>query len=305
MSLIQNNLFENIDSELIISNIVPYLKMKEVLMFVLCSKKYLEFQNDAFIANVKNNMFLNHYLSVRKLDFIPIIEKSSFEKCQFLTVFDNISHEDKICDESILRIDLSKKNSFHKNQTTIDSTFELFKILMCLTMFHMKKQYKNMITLNMLDYFQDIYNIKNNEIFDKSLDIFQKFIESRDTVLWFSSNINLYNIYETINLINDDGNNDLLKKTIISFEPNNIAMVEYNHMNTISVLMFIFNNLDSIECKIYICSYILKYMNMIILNYQNMSLNINMVDVDYMYETSAKLDYFKKNTMKNLSNLSY
>ena len=76
--------------------------MKEVLMFVLCSKKYLEVQNDAFIVNVKNNMFLNHYLSVRKLDFIPIIEKSSFEKCQFLTVFDNISHEDKICDESIL-----------------------------------------------------------------------------------------------------------------------------------------------------------------------------------------------------------
>lgn len=302
MSLIKNNHFENIDYELIISNIVPYLKMKEVLMFVLCSKKYLEFQNDAFIVNVKNNMFLNHYLSVRKLDFISIIDKSSFKKCQFLTIFDNISHEDKICDEGIWEIDLTKNISFHQNQTTIDSTFELFKILMCLTMFHMKTQYKNMITLNMLDYFQDIFNIKNNEIFDNSHDIFLKFIRNRDTVLWFSSNINLYNIYETINLINDDGNNDLLKKTIRSFEPNNIAMVDYNHMNTISVLMFIFNNLDSIECKIYICSYILNYMNMVILNYQNMSLN--MVDVDYLYETSAKLDYFKKDTIKNLSNLS-
>ena len=297
MSLIQNNLFENIDYELIISNIVPYLKMKEVLMFVLCSKKYLEFQNDAFIVNVKNNMFLNHYLSVRKLDFIPIVEKSSFKKCQFLTIFDNISHEDKICDESILKIDLSKNISFHKNQTTIDSTFELFKILMCLTMFHMKKQYKNMITLNMLDYFQDIYNIKNNEIFDKSHDIFLKFIRNRDTVLWFSSNINLYNIYETINLLSDD--NGLLKKTIKSFEPNNIITVDYNHMNTISVLMFIFNNLDSIECKIYICSYILKYKNMMILNRQNM------VDVDYLYETSAKLNFFKNETIKHLSNQLY
>jgi hypothetical protein len=297
MSLIQNNLFENIDYELIISNIVPYLKMKEVLMFVLCSKKYLEFQNDAFIVHVKNNMFLNHYLSVRKLDFIPIVEKSSFKKCQFLTIFDNISHEDKIFDESILKIDLSKNISFHKNQTTIDSTFELFKILMCLTMFHMKKQYKNMITLNMLDYFQDIYNIKNNEIFDKSHDIFLKFIRNRDIVLWFSSNINLYNIYETINLINDD--NGLLKKTIRSFEPNNIIAVDYNHMNTISVLMFIFNNLDSIECKIYICSYILKYKNMMILNCQNM------VDVDYLYETSAKLNFFKNETIKHLSNQLY
>lgn len=303
MSLIQNNLFENIDHELIISNIVPYLKMKEVLMFVLCSKNYLKFQNDAFIVNIKNNMFLNHYLSVRKLDFISIIEKSSFQKYQFLTVFDNISHDDKFCDEGIWEIDETKNISFHQNQTTIDSTFELFKILMCLTMFHMKTQYKNIITLNMLNYFKNIYYIKNNEIFDKSHDIFLKFIRNRDTVLWFSSNINLYNIYETINLINDDENNDLLKKTIRSFEPNNIAMVEYNHMNTISVLMFIFNNLDSIECKIYICSYILKYMNMIILNYQNMSLN--MVDVDYLYETSAKLDYFKKDTIKNLSNLSY
>lgn len=297
MSLIQNNLFENIDYELIISNIVPYLKMKEVLMFVLCSKKYLEFQNDAFIVNVKNNMFLNHYLSVRKLDFIPIVEKSSFKKCQFLTIFDNISHEDKICDESILKIDLSKNISFHKNQTTIDSTFELFKILMCLTMFHMKKQYKNMITLNMLDYFQDIYNIKNNEIFNKSHDIFLKFIRNRDTVLWFSSNINLYNIYETINLLSDD--NGLLKKTIISFEPNNIITVDYNHMNTISVLMFIFNNLDSIECKIYICSYILKYKNMMILDRKNM------VDVDYLYETSAKLNFFKNETIKHLSNQLY
>ena len=297
MSLIQNNLFENIDYELIISNIVPYLKMKEVLMFVLCSKKYLEFQNDAFIVNVKNNMFLNHYLSVRKLDFIPIIEKSSFKKFQFLTIFDNISREDKICDESILKIDLSKNISFHKNQTTIDSTFELFKILMCLTMFHMKKQYKNMITLNMLDYFQDIYNIKNNEIFDKSHDIFLKFIRNRDTVLWFSSNINLYNIYETINLLSDD--NGLLKRTIRSFEPNNIITVDYNHMNTISVLMFIFNNLDSIECKIYICSYILKYKNMMILNCQNM------VDVDYLYETSAKLNFFKNETIKHLSNQLY
>jgi len=169
-------------------------------------------------------------------------------------------------------------------------------------MFHMKTQYKNMITLNMIKYFQDIFKIKNNEIFDKSHDIFLKFIRNRDTVLWFSSNINLYNIYETINLINDDGNNDLLKKTIRSFEPNNIATVDYNHMNTISVLMFIFNHLDSIECKIYISSYILNYMNMVILNHQNMS--SNMVDVDYLYETSAKLDYFKKDTIKNLSNQS-
>lgn len=59
-------------------------------------------------------------------------------------------------------------------------------------------------------------------------------------------------------------------------------------MNTISVLMFIFNHLDSIECKIYISSYILNYMNMEILNHQNMS--SNMVDVEYLYETSTKLD---------------
>ena len=103
-------------------------------------------------------------------------------------------------------------------------------------------------------------------------------------------------------MINIDENNDLLKKTIRSFEPNNIATIEYNHMNTISVLMFIFNHLDSIECKIYISSYILNYMNMVILNHQNMS--SNMVDVDYLYETSAKLDYFKKETIKNLSNRS-
>lgn len=302
MSLIKNNHFEKIDYELIIDNIVPYLKMKEVLMLLLCSKNYPKFQNDAFIVNVKNNMFLNHYLSVRKLDFISIIEKSSFEKYQFLTIFDNISHDDKFCDEGIWEIDVTKNISFHQNQITIDSTFELFKILMCLTMFHMKTQYKNMITLNMIKYFQNIYYIKNNEIFDQSHDIFQNFIENRDTVFWFSSNINLYNIYETINLINIDENNDLLKKTIRSFEPNNIATIEYNHMNTISVLMFIFNHLDSIECKIYISSYILNYMNMVILNHQNMS--SNMVDVDYLYETSAKLDYFKKETIKNLSNRS-
>ena len=265
MTCVTNNHLNMIPSEVIINNIVSFLNMGEVIDFTSCSKQLYQYQDEAFDVKINNNMFLNQYLSKRNIELVTIIEQSSFTKREFFQFFDSVDNHE-IFDESIRDIDISNNTSYQLLQTTIDSTFELFKVLMCLSMFHMKLHFRDNITLYMIRYFKNVYFAKYKQKSDTSHDVFMKFIENRDELLWYTSNINLYNIYENINLMHFDRRSFALKQNMEHVAHDSVAIVEHNHVHTISLLMKIFTYLDCVEDQIYILYSIFQYTTIILLN---------------------------------------
>ena len=245
--------------------VAVHLNLNDVSKLVQCSRELNLRKTEAFNIIITNDPFLSQYVFNRNLDLVATIEKSSFTKTGFFKFYDNVNIDGKF-NTNIQDIDISKNTLFHPDQITIDATFELFKILMCCSLYHLKMQFRDVITTMMINYFKSIYCMKFKNKCDISHEVFMTFIENRDEILWYTSNINLYNIYENINLMHFEIRSFSLKQNIENNAVDNIVIVPHNHTHTISVLIKIFDYLDDIADKIYIYYSIFRYTTIMLLD---------------------------------------
>ena len=254
-----------ISCDIMFDIVAVHLNLNDASKLVQCSRELHLRKTEAFDAIIVNDPFLSQYLLKRNLDLVATIEKSSFTKTGFFEFYDNVNIDGKF-NTNIQDIDFSKNTVFHLEPITVDATFELFKILMCCSLYHLKMQFMNVITTRMINYFQSIYDMKFKNKCDISHEVFMNFIENRDDVLWYTSNINLYNIYENINLMHFDKRSFSLKQSIESNAMETIAIVPHNHAHTISVLVKIFDYLDDVADRIYIYYSIFRYTTIMLLD---------------------------------------
>jgi len=83
-----------------------------------------------------------------------------------------------------------------------------------------------------------------------------------------------------------------LKENIEAEEPDNIIKVAHNHVHTISLLVMIFNYVDTVEDKIYIFYNIFKYTSVMFMNkdFQEGFENFQ----NFMKVMSEKIDEFER-----------
>ena len=293
MTVSSNQVFNGLPSDIILDVIATHLSsLSDVSKLLKCSKEFDNHKADVFKNVIDNDEFLHQYLKKRNLDLITTIEKSSFSQSQFFALYDNVNKDGSV-NKTIKDIDISNNTKYHCLQLTIDCSFELFKILMCVAMYRLKFQFRNTITIKMINHFKNIYLAKFKKSCDTSHNVFLKFIEDRDELLWYLSNINLYNVYENINLMHSEKRSFVLKQNIESDEQDSVVKVVHNHIYTINALIKIFGYLDSVEAKIYILYNIFNYTTIILLN-KDCSDNFGFNCESFVSVVSTKIEEFER-----------
>ena len=251
--------------EIILEIATNHLDTSDIPMLSMCTS---ELHNQkGYIINkiVSNDIFLNRYLSNRNFNILSLIENSSFTESQFFSLYNNIKNASLDIDE-VIRPNKNKDSSFHCLQTTIDSTFEIFKLLKNYTLYVLYFKFRDIISTSVIEYFKSIYSTKFPRQKDYCNDIFNNFIADKDKNLWQTSNINLYNLYEVINLMHVNKRSYILKQCIESKEHGNVVNVAHNNFETIRLMISLFNYTEYTECKIHILYCIFIYTKTILQN---------------------------------------
>jgi hypothetical protein len=262
--------FYTLPNELITEAIVPKLNFGDISNLISSNITGENKQNYYQIA-IDNDKFLKRYLTTRNMNLINTIHHSSFTLKGFFAMYDNVNNDVK-ADDSIPHlypnpIGYSGRNSgYETSQICIDATFELFKILMSCTMYHLKFQFRNYITTRMVKYFKNVFSMRHRDRKDICKEIFFNFIKNRDELSWHTSNINLYYMYENMNLMYYAKRSYALKKNFETFDDGIIMATHENHVNTLTMLINIFTHLPTTELKIYVMYKIFKYIKVILLN---------------------------------------
>jgi len=259
MTVTVSTTFNDLPHDIVFNVIVPNIFMKDAFKLSCVSKKYDENIEQMLELIIKNDHFFQKYMKNRSYDFIDVLNNSSFSHECFFKMYDNINYD---CQPKFIMEFhdlLQNQDLFHIERETIDNTFELFKILMNLTMFRLKFQFRNLITNSLIEYCSHIYKAKYPKRKDIAYDKFSILILKRDDILWFSSNINLYDIYENYNLFNvarrsfDLKNN--LEQDICNFNLN-----VFKNDKTIEFIMSLYQYIDNCEFQIYLIHTILSYL---------------------------------------------
>jgi hypothetical protein len=264
--------FNALPNDLVIDVIVPNLNFSDINNLISSSNIYGSRTEDLYKIAIDNDSFLKRYLARRScMNLISTIHKSSFTLNGFFAMYDNVNNDVK-ADDSFPHlypnpIGYSGRNSrYELSQICIDATFELFKILMSCTMYHLKFQFRNYITTRMVKYFKNVFNARHRDRKDICKEIFFSFIKNRDDLSWHTSNINLYYMYENMNLMYYAKRSYVLKKNLETFDDGTIAMTHDNHVNTLVMMINIFPCLPTTELKIYAMYTIFKYIKVILAN---------------------------------------
>jgi len=275
--------------EIILEIATKHLDTSDIPILSMCTSELYNHKGYIIDKIVSNDIFLNRYLSNRNFNILSLIESSSFTESQFFSLYNNIKNATLDIDK-IIRPNKNKENSFHCLQSTIDSTFEIFKLLMNYTLYNLYFKFRDIISTSVIEYFKSIYSTKFPQQKDYCNDIFNNFIADKDENLWQVSNINLYNLYEVINLMHVNKRSYILKQCIESKEHGNIINVAHNNIETIRLMISLFNYTEYTECKIHIIYCIFRYTKTILHN-------INIQDLEmcsYIRTVSRKITEFEK-----------
>ena len=290
--------FYALPHDLIMDAIVPNLNFSDITNLISSSSVYGGNKENLYKIALDNDDFLKRYVTKRNMNLIASIHHSSFTLNSFFTMYDNINNDTKV-NESIPYlcpnpIGYSGRSSrYEMSEICIDATFELFKILQCLVMYRLKFQFRNFITSRMVKYFKNVFNTRHPNRADTSKEIFFKFISNRDNLMWHISNVNLYYMYENINLIHFAKRSYALKKNIESFDDGAIIINHENHVNTVSLLVNLFTYLPTTEMKMYSFYKIFKYIEIIFKNRVEMELDSNFNLDRFRVVTKEKIEEFK------------
>ena len=257
-----------IPHEIVLEIATQYLDTSNASKLSMCTSELHNHKGYIIDKIVSNDTFLNRYLSNRNLNILSTIKKSSFSESQFFSLYDNIKNA-IIDNNTIIEPNKNEEDSFHCLQSTIDSTFEIFKLLMNYAIFNLHFRCRDIISSSVVAYFKKIYFTKFPRHNDFSYDIFKSFTDDRDTNLWYTSNINLYNLYEITNLMYSNKRSFVLKQTIESGKHDGIADVAHNSLETIRLMISLFNYMEYAECRIYILYSIFRYTKTMLKNMPN------------------------------------
>ena len=293
--------FYSLPHDIVIDSIIPLLNFTNVENILASSNVYKNKKNVFYNNVISNHKFLNRYITKRDMNLITTIHHSSFTIKHFFKMFDNINDDVK-ADDTILHIYpnpigyCGRNSRYEISEICIDATFELFKILQCLVMYHLKFQFRNFITSRLIKYFKNVFDARyNKKKTDACKNIFINFITKRDELMWHLSNVNLYYMYENINLFKYAKRSYALKYNINSFDDGYLLINNENHVNTLSLLINIFKNMPAkeIELKIYSLYKIFKYINIILLKDREKILIDDNFKLAFVTIVRQKIEEFK------------
>lgn len=260
-------MFESLNNDTVYL-IISYCSIRDILNISSSSKSYYVMRENMYHIFVKNNPFLKQYLQKRKMCLKSTIETSSFTKLQFFKMFDNIDIDKRpqkfqsIC-HNIEELCEDEK-AFHLSKKAIDSSFELFKIIGSFAMQKFKFYFKDSITSHLLTYFSNIYDARHPRVDNICKDIFNNFITKKDKIAWQLLNVNIYYIYENVNLLKFAKRSCALKNNMINFDEGNIFENPENNLSTIYFTIHMFDFLPSVEIKIYFMYQMFKFVTKIV-----------------------------------------
>ena len=249
--------FDNIHNDVIIDNICSYIDIKTVFTFASVSKNYNSILKNMLSTVITHDDFLINYCSKRKYNLLKVIENSSFEFYSFFQFYHNINQDPQPLFE--MCFEFSENVSYHIQANTINNTFEIFKILMNLTMSKLKFQFRNCITKKLIEYFSVIYKLKFPTKKDISFDTFSLLISHRDDIIWYSSNINPYVLYENMNLFQIAPRSFDLRQNLEN-PTYNIELISLTHDKSIEFIMAFYNHIEDCNLQIYFLHTILEYL---------------------------------------------
>lgn len=282
--------------DIFVFSIVPNLSIRDISILVSSSKSFYEYRENIYDTYVSNNKLLKSYSEKSQISIMSLIQESSFTEIQFFEIFDNtkIIHNNNL----ILRADPEIKkyiylfdrlsdnvqNKSHILQVSIDSTFELFKIL-ALNALNSYEQHNSDFLLehhseyiinvhyflsNRLNmYFKHVYKMRNPDkrITDISEGIFVNFIHSPKNFEWYTSNYNPYYIYENINLLNYSKRYGDLMIKIDDFDESHIQINQTNNISTINFIVNICDLFYIVEFKLFGLYELFKYIYQMLCRY--------------------------------------
>lgn len=260
MTVVANNSFNDLPFDIFFDIIVPNIHTKDVLKISCLSKKYNSNLEQMLKTVLENDIFFNNYMKNRTYDILQVVNNSSFSPESFFKMYDNINYDSQ--PSFIMEFhDLTQnKEDYHYHQNTIDNTCELFRILMNLAMYRLKFQFRNFVTNGLIEYCSHVYKLKYPNRNDVAYDKFSILILQKDDLLWFTSNINIYTIYENYNLFSVARRSFDLKNNL---EQNvcNIELNVFENDKTVEFIMTLFQHIGNCEFEIYLLHTILSYLN--------------------------------------------
>lgn len=299
--------FHSLPNDLVTEVIVPKLSFGDISNLISSKISGGNKENYYNIA-IDQDKFLKRYLATRKMNLITTIHHSSFTLKGFFLMYDNIINDVKANDTIPYLYPnpigySGRNNQYEISHICIDATFELFKILMSCVMYHMKFQFRNYITTRMVKYFKNVFSVRQRNRKDICKDIFFSFIKNRDELSWHTSNINLYYMYENLNLMYYAKRSYSMKKNLETFDNSAIAITHDNHVNTLNMLINIFRYLPTTELKIYAMYTIFKYIKVILLNVSDVETNDNFKLDKFVVVIKEKIKEFKTDLNKEYRTL--
>lgn len=296
--------FYDLPNDLVTEVIVPKLNFGGITNLISSSDVYGNDRDALYKIAIDNDNFLSKYLASRpNMNLISTIHKSSFTLNGFFAMYDNVNNDVK-ADDSFPHIYPNpigysgRTSRYELSEICIDATFELFKILMSCTMYRLKFQFRNYITTRMVKYFKNVFSMRHRNRKDICREIFFTFIQNRDELSWHTSNINLYYMYENMNLLYYAKRSYTLKKNIETFDDGFIEMTHYNHVNTLTMFINLFTYLPTTELKIYMMYKIFKYIKVILMNRSDVEMTDNFRLDKFIRVIKEKIKEFKMDLTK-------
>lgn len=215
---------------------------------------------ELFQNNVKKDKFLNDYSTLNEIDFIDVIQKSSFDIVTFTKVCDAIIENDET------DMTITFHDNIHTNIENINATFQIFQILKIFGeshkfFWHGSESNVHIITQSMLHYFQAVFKKRTNllhHVFNEN--ILTSYLENKDTN-WSDIDINIYFIFEQFNLPSSYESLQIFKTYLIN-RTNILLNKPFHQIYTLEFLNKLMGSCGQ-HNGLYIYYEILKYINIV------------------------------------------
>jgi len=219
----KQNLLKILPSDIFLNFIIPRMNFNSLNLLSQVNKYFNK--KSSRIMHYRTFIYSDHFLRRRGIftkSMIEIVKESSFSLKQFDELYFNIkSQKNNIHDmgEILLKIAVIEKR--HNTQNIFNKNFQIFQILKTASLEFQqgeeKKKIDNLLSHGLQNYMHALYFKRNNKLLNTELiqfednwpysaehigifPFFSRLIESRR---WDCCNINIYNIWETMNLMQD------------------------------------------------------------------------------------------------------
>ena len=230
--------------------VVPNLNLSKCMMLTMVSKHYNNEQNNFICRVVKEDQILTSYAKDCNLNLFQTLRDSDFSLQTFCESYNSNDMSASIKTEGTLRTE----------QTNIEATFKIFQLFQSLVV--NSKTKLDVITKKLIHYFQTLYKIRNKSVIKSDSEYMLGF-KLLDEISWEKSNVNLYNVFENIILLQECKRPYTFKENTSKLYDCTLFGNSNNYNFTLSLLSTIANKNVSMIAKLYSIYCIYKFINIL------------------------------------------